>query len=164
MKGKLWSKDEELKLKHLLDAGNPYYVIASQLGKSQEAIRQKLIRLGLKQVEHKQSAIPCSTTSVHTPPPQLPTELPSVEEALKILAEALKLANKPDLNPVEIRRLQAVAKLAKTYKELLADYIDYRRIETKLIEMEEKYARLAQATQSTAPRSDTDAATQAPTQ
>ena len=117
--------------------------------------RKKLIRLGLKQVEHKQSALACSTTSEHTPPQPLPTELPSVEEALKILAQALKLANNPNLNPTEIKRLHAVAKLAKTYKELLADYIDYRSIEAKLIEMEEKYAQLAEKAKGDASKPDT---------
>lgn len=161
MRGKPWSKDEELKLKHLYDANNSYYIIAAQLGKTPEAIRQKLIRLGLKEVEHHSLA--CSTTQEHAQPEPLPPELPSIEEALKILATALKQAHNPDLNPTQTKRLYTVAKLAKTYKELLADYIDYRHIETKLIEMEEKYARLVQATQSTAPRSNTDAETQTAT-
>jgi Tfp pilus assembly protein PilO len=70
----------------------------------------------------------------------LPRELPSVEEALKMIAGALKAAIKPGLDRVEVQRLQTVASIAKTYQELLADYINYREIETKLIEMEEKYA------------------------
>jgi pyruvate formate-lyase activating enzyme-like uncharacterized protein len=73
---------------------------------------------------------------------QLPRELPSVEEALKMLAGALKTAVKPGLDRVEVQRLQAIATIAKTYKELLADYINYREIETKLKEMEELNARL----------------------
>jgi len=161
MKGRLWSKDEELKLKHLLDAGNPNYIIAAQLGKSTEAVRQKLMRLGLKQVEHKQTALACSSSTVSTCPQPLSSELPTVEEALKILAQALRLGSNPNLSSVEIKRLHAVVKLAKTYKELLADYIDYRRIETKLIRLEEKYARLAQQeTQSPAPGPNSDVGTQ----
>jgi hypothetical protein len=73
----------------------------------------------------------------------LPEELPSVEEALKILAGALKAASEAGLTRVEVQRLHLIANLARTYKELLADYIDYRGIEQKLIELEAKYARLA---------------------
>ena len=59
-----------------------------------------------------------------------------------MLAGALKTAVKPGLNKVEIQRLQAVATIAKTYKEILSDYINYREIEDKLKEMEEENARL----------------------
>ena len=61
-----------------------------------------------------------------------------------MLAGALKTAVKPGLDKVEVQRLQAVATIAKTYKEILADYINYREIETKLKEMEELNARLLQ--------------------
>jgi Tfp pilus assembly protein PilO len=72
----------------------------------------------------------------------LPRELPSVEEALRMLAGALKAAVKPGLDRVEVQRLQAVATISKTYKELLTDYINYREIEAKLKEMEELNAQL----------------------
>ena len=72
----------------------------------------------------------------------LPKQLPSVEETLKLLAGALKTAAKPGLNKIEVQRLQAIATIAKTYKELLADYINYRKIETNLKEMEEQNAKL----------------------
>jgi hypothetical protein len=35
-----------------------------------------------------------------------------------------------------------MATLARTYKELLSDYINYREIEAKLVDLEAKYARL----------------------
>ncbi|MDH5687611.1 MAG: hypothetical protein OEZ48_07095 [Candidatus Bathyarchaeota archaeon] len=50
------------------------------------------------------------------------------------------------MDKVEAQRLQVVATLARTYKDLLADYINYREIETRLVEMEEKYGRLASQT------------------
>ncbi len=74
---------------------------------------------------------------------KLPKELPTIEEALKILAGALRAAAEPELDRVEVQRLQVVATLARTYKDLLADYIDYRLIETKLVELEAKYAEIA---------------------
>jgi type III secretory pathway component EscV len=69
----------------------------------------------------------------------LPKELPSVEETLKKLAAALETACTPGLDRVEVQRLQVVATLSKTYKELLADYLNYREIEAKLNDMEAKY-------------------------
>jgi len=44
----------------------------------------------------------------------------------------------PGLDKVEAQRLQVVATLARTYKDLLADYINYYQIEAKLVEIEEK--------------------------
>ena len=72
----------------------------------------------------------------------LPDELPSVEETLKELAGALKAAKEPGLNKVEVQRLQAIATLARTYKEILADYINYREVEDKLNDMQAKYTEL----------------------
>ena len=74
----------------------------------------------------------------------LPAELPSVEETLKKLAGALEAASAPGLSKVEVQRLQVVATLARAYKEILADYINYREIEAKLNDMEAKYAALLQ--------------------
>jgi hypothetical protein len=64
-----------------------------------------------------------------------------VEDALKILAGALKAAE-PGLDKVEVQRLQVVATLARTYKDILADYLNYREVEKKLVELDAKYAKL----------------------
>jgi len=42
------------------------------------------------------------------------------------------------LDKVETQRLQVLAALAGTHKDLLADYINYYQIEAKLVEIEEK--------------------------
>jgi hypothetical protein len=52
------------------------------------------------------------------------------------LAGALEAAAAPGLSKTEVHRLQVIANLAKTYKEILADYLDYRGIEEKMKEME----------------------------
>ena len=101
-------------------------------------VRQKIRRLGLEVVEQSRSV--CSTTSKLS----LPKELPSIEEALKLLAGALKRASQAGLDKVEVQRLQVIATLARTYKEALADYINYREIERRLIDLEAKYARLCE--------------------
>lgn len=137
-KGRPWTTEQEARLKQLAESGTPLKVIAAKLSKSQGAVLIKAERLGLKVVK-KHSKV--TTTSV-----QLPKDLPSVEEALKILAGALNAASKPGLDRVEVQRLQVVATLARTYKNLLADYIGYRQIETKLVELESKYARIAEKT------------------
>jgi hypothetical protein len=79
-----------------------------------------------------------------------------VDEALRMLAGALKAAVKPGLDRVEVQRLQAIATISKTYKELLTDYINYREIETKLKEMAEQNAQLLkERSQNPAPKPDT---------
>jgi hypothetical protein len=137
-KGKPWTAEQEAELKHLVESGETLEVISTRLGKSQGAVREKAKRLGLKVVVGRRRQ-KTTTSEIRLPP-----ELPSVEEALKILAGALEAASKPGLDRVEVQRLQVVATLARTYKDLLADYIGYRQIEAKLVELEAKYARLTE--------------------
>src|SRR4030066_532598 len=131
-KGKRWTVQQEAELKTLVEANTQVDDIAEKFGKKPGAIFIKCQRLGLK-LQSKGYV----NTSV-----SIPRELPSVEEALQMLAGALKTAVKPGLDRVEVQRLQAVATIAKTYKEILADYVDYRQIEAKLKEMEELNAQL----------------------
>ncbi len=56
-----------------------------------------------------------------------------------MLAGALRAACKPGLDRVDVQRLQVVATLAKTYKEILADYVHYREVESELADLREKY-------------------------
>jgi hypothetical protein len=134
MKGKPWPAEKEQKLRELAAAGADVDKIAAFLGKSRDAILKKANRLGLEVIGAKGHA---TTTSI-----PLPKDLPSVEEALIILAGALKAACDSGLDRVEVQRLHVVATLARTYKDLLADYINYRAIEAKLIDLEAKYATL----------------------
>ena len=131
-KGKRWTVQEEAELKTLVEANTHVEAIAARFGKKSGAIFIKCQRLGLE-LQSKGYV----NTSV-----SLPRELLSVEEALRMLVGALKTSVKPGLDKVEVQRLQAVATIAKTYKEMLADYINYREIETKLKEQEELNARL----------------------
>jgi len=135
-KGKPWRKEEEVKLKRLISKGVTLEIIAAKLGKSEGAIRAKARKLGLEVV--KKVPRKFSTTSL-----KIPKELPSVEEALKILAGALKAAAGPGLDKVEVQRLQVVATLARTYKEILADYVNYREIEKELVKWRVRYEELA---------------------
>lgn len=136
VKGKPWPIDKEQKLRELVASGADVDKIAATLGKSRDAILKKAERLGLEVVGAKGYT---TTTSI-----PMPKDLPSVEEALRMLAGALKAACKLGLDKVEVQRLQVMATLARTYKELLADYINYRLIEAKLVDLEVKYAKLLQ--------------------
>jgi hypothetical protein len=129
-KGLPWTVEEEALLKSLVEAKTPLDVMAVKLGRQRGAVLLKCRRLGLSCGQATSSEI------------SLPAELPSVEEALKMLAGALKAACASGLSRVEVQRLQVVATLAKTYKEILSDYINYREIEAKLNDMEAKYAAL----------------------
>ena len=144
VKGKPWTIEDEKKLAELTNAKKPLNVIAETLGKTPEAVRKKIERLKLEVVD--QTLQRWTTTSKLV----LPKELPSVEEALKMLAAALKASCKPGLDKVEVQRLQVVATLARTYKELLADYINYRGIEAELAEMKEQCAAFAKKVQGAA--------------
>ena len=136
MPGKYWKPEEEQLLRELWESGvHDFKVLAEKINRPEGGIQEKLRRMRLLVVVQNPQS--------HTTRLELPKELPSVEESLKILAGALKTAAKSGLSKVEVQRLQVVATLARTYKDLLSDYIGYRAIEAKLVELEAKYARLA---------------------
>jgi hypothetical protein len=130
-RGKSWPVEDETELRKLVEANTPIEVIAQKLGKSTSAIMVKCNRLGLD--------VKAKNTSLSLP---LPDDLPSAEDALKILAGALQTARIPGINRVEVNRLNVVATLAKVYRECLADFLHTREIEAKLLEMNEKYDQL----------------------
>jgi hypothetical protein len=153
-RGLPWTAQEEAQLKKLVEAKTPLDVIASALGRQPTAVLVKSQRLGLQ--------ISGQITERELP---LPEELPSVEETLRKLAGALEAASEPGLSKTEVQRLQVVATLARAYKEILADYINYREIEAKLNDMEAKYAALLQnKSQNPAPQPVPSPMAQAPTE
>jgi hypothetical protein len=147
MKGKPWTIDEEKQLKELIEAKTPIDVIAVKLNRQPDAvmIKCKRLKLKLEVVVAKSYTTTTTTTSL-----VLPKELLSVEEALKILAGALKASCKSGLDKVEVQRLQVVATLARTYKDILADYMDYRGLEVEMLEWRAKYADLVKKTSNVA--------------
>jgi tryptophan 2,3-dioxygenase len=151
VKGKPWEADDEKKLRKLLEEGTvDFGILASQFkGKySPEGIRQKLIKLGLlkEQQQHRPKKSRCCSSKL-----ELPTELPTVEETLKILAAALRKGAEAGLDKAEVQQLQVVANLAKTYKDMFADYLDYRGLEERLVDLEAKYDELTKKTATNAP-------------
>ncbi len=143
-KGKRWTVEEETQLKALVEAKTPLGIITEKLERKPGAILVKCKRLGLTNYRN----------TANTPLP-LPKELPSIEETLNKLAAALEAASRLGIDRIEIQRLQVIATIAKIYKEILADYINYREIENKLNAMEEKCAQLLQQeTENAAPKPD----------
>jgi hypothetical protein len=152
-RGLPWTVEEEMQLKKLIEAKTPLDVIASTLGRQAPAILVKCQRLGLP--------ISGRVTAAALP---LPSDLPSVEETLRKLAGALEAASAPGLSGIELQRLQLIATLARTYKEILADYLNFREIEAKLTDMEAKYAQLLQTkSQSNAPQPTAESMAKTPT-
>ena len=135
MKGKPWSVEDEKKLKDWVTSGvSVEALVFSFDGQyTKDAIYKKMERLGLEVVDEEKKNI-STTTSL-----ELPEELPSVEETLLKLSAALKALEKPGLEKNEILRLRGIIAGAKVYKELLADYMNYRGLEAKLLELKKKY-------------------------
>jgi hypothetical protein len=110
----------------------------------------KIIRLGLKRGGDR------AATDSSSPPLssklELPKELTSVEYALKILAGALKMSTRAGLDKDEVQRLQVVATLARTYKEILVNYIDYLGIEVDLVELRRNELRSLRKKRKSLPR------------
>ena len=136
-KGKPWIVEQEKQLAEMLQAGKSIRVIAKVLGKTQNAIRQKMIKLELVE-EKKANCEFFSSTLV------LPKELPSVEAVLKTAAAAMKALETPGLSKAEVMRLRSLIQAASVYQVKLAEYLDYRGIEAKLVELDEKYEKLVQ--------------------
>ncbi len=96
MKGKPWTSDEEARLRQMLAANRSVCAIAKSLCKIRDCVRMKIARLGLEVVVQEQKNSPRTTTTNLTDL-QLPSELPSVEEQLKVLAAALETLRKAQL-------------------------------------------------------------------
>ena len=112
------------------------------MGKPEEAVRIKIRRLGLEVVDQRKK-VRWSTTTAEL---VLPKELFSVEEVLKELHAAVMGLKVPGLDKTEVIRLRGIIAGCKIYKEMLADYMDYRGIEAELIEWKAKYEVLSKTT------------------
>ncbi len=136
-KGKPWTVEEERRLSNLVEARASLDSMAKELNRSPDAVLKKCVRLGLRVVVAGRR-IQTTTSSL-----VIPKDLPSVEDALRMLAGGLRAACASGLDRVEVQRLQVLSNLARTYQEILANYLDYRGVEAELREMRNKYAELS---------------------
>lgn len=130
-----WTVEEERELIELYRQGLSVEALAAKYGRSEDAVRMKLKRLGVASADE--------TVQV-TGSLEVPAELPSLEEVLKIVAAALQKACQPGLSRTELQRLAVISGLYKSYADGLERYVNYSKIEKKLLEMEAKYAELAE--------------------
>ena len=115
MKGKPWSVEEEKKLRELVLAHRSLGVIVGSLGKTKESIRCKMARMGLVDDNQPKSERSLSTKLV------LSAELPSLDEALKKLAAAMKALETPDLSKTEVLRLRSIIQATGVYQVKVAE-------------------------------------------
>jgi hypothetical protein len=141
-KWKRWTKKDIHKLQQLAEEGKDWQVIAAELGRSVEAVQKKANRLGVNVVV--QTPPPPSSPTTTTTVKLESKELVSVQKALELLSAALQKASEEGLDNIEIQRLNTVATLARTYENLFARFMQYREIEKRVVELEAKYARLAE--------------------
>jgi hypothetical protein len=66
--------------------------------------------------------------------------LPSVEEKLKVMDAALVALERPGLRGVEISRLRNIIMGVKVYQQLFADFVNYRALESDVLELRKQLA------------------------
>ena len=138
-KGKPWTVEDERQLRQLVTEKKSMRSIAKFLGKSLTSVQMKTSRLDLEVVDESEKNTPSTTTFDKL---IMPIELPSIEQELKILVEALKRLETPNLDKTDVLRLRGIIQGVKVYQELIAQYVDYRGLEAEMLEWREKYADL----------------------
>ena len=131
-----WTRKEERKLLDLFKGGltNPKS-LAKELGRTPGAIQKKLERLGVVVVKKLQKSK--TTTSV-----PLSNDLLTHEQALLVLAGAIKKAGEPGLDKLEIMRLRILIDAAKTYDSVLEKFEKWVEIEERMMEMDKQIEEL----------------------
>ena len=66
-----------------------------------------------------------------------PDDLPSIEMSLLKLAAAMKALEDPKLTKTDVMRLRTLIQTSTVYQKRFAEYVGDRRIERKLVEMDE---------------------------
>lgn len=141
-KGKPWTVEEERKLRELFSKHVSVAEMAKALNKSREAVKQKIIHLELKEEE------PPKLRGSSSSRLKIPKELPSIETALKDLIAALDALKESDLGSAEVLRLRSIIQGVKIYKELFADYVNYRGHEIEMVKMMERLVALEKVSKS----------------
>lgn len=139
-KGVPWSKAEVDRLLNLRGEGKTVQEIAASMGKSEQSITKKLHRLGFK-VVHLQNSDETTTSLI------VPSELISIEEALKVTISAMEILKSPGLSKTEILRLKTLLAATSSYMTKVASYMNYLGVERELVKLREEYEELAKEQQ-----------------
>jgi len=137
---KKWRNEDIKQLRQLAKQGKGWDAIAAELGRSVEAVQQKARRLGVDVVV----TVPANDATTTSTELVMPKELISVEESLKKLVAAMNELENEKLSKTDVMRLRTLIQSCNLYQMRVAEYINYRRIEERLLEMEAKYERLAE--------------------
>lgn len=136
-KGKPWDINEERQLRQLVEEGKTVDAICKIMVKTRDAVAQKMFDLKLKCL--KEEKMVCGRTVFSSTSLTLPEDLPNIEEVLKVISAAVKALDSPGLDKTEVLRLDRIISGMKVYKDIFADYLDYRGIEERLSILEKKY-------------------------
>jgi hypothetical protein len=129
-----WTRVEEAKLIELWKKGiTNYDVLAKELGRTPGAIAKKVERLSLSPQQQ-------TTTTV-----AMSKDLLTHEQALKILAGALELLQKPGQDKLELQRLRILVDAVDTYDSVLEKFERWTEIESRLLGMDRKIQELQKA-------------------
>lgn len=107
------------------------------MGKTRQAVNNKIRNLGLKDDATVSTGTMASSSFSSEIP--LPEELPTEEEALKMLAGALKTSIQGGLSKQEILQLQVVGSVYKHNKKGLTDYINYCKMEIDIVKLRQRH-------------------------
>lgn len=139
-KGKPWSRQDEKRLREMVEAGASLQDLTKAFNRKKDAIRMKLSRLGLKVVVRRKPRKPRTTTSK-----LVPSGLLTHEKVLGVLAGAIKKAGEPGLDKFEIMRLKVLVDAAKTYDSVLEKFERWVEFEAQLLEMAKEIAEIKKA-------------------
>lgn len=126
-----WRAEEEQELLRLWREGTSVEALAEKYKRTPDAIKMKLKRLGVDIVAAKIEI---------TGPLEIPKELPSLKDVLRVVAGAIEKAKEPGLGKTELERLKVIADLYRAYADGLERYVRYTEIERKLEETKREIA------------------------
>lgn len=115
-KGKLWSYDQEKRLREMVSEGANIVNMATAFNCKPDVIRKKLDRLGLKVVVQKLQKTRTTTSTL------LPKDIIMHEQALRTLAGALEALTQWGLDELELQRLRILVDTVQTYDCVLEKF------------------------------------------
>jgi hypothetical protein len=126
-----WRVEEEQELIRLWREGTSVEALAEKYKRTPDAVKMKLKRLGVDIVAAKIEI---------TGNLDIPKELPSLKDVLRLLSGALNKAKEPGLGKTELERLKVIADLYRAYADGLERYVRYSKIEKDLEETKKEIA------------------------
>jgi hypothetical protein len=142
MRGKPWSIDEERHLRQLVEEGKGFSDISQVMGKSRVSVKNKLYNLGLSLKDNAHSQFPAAVSSVSSLSSKAPIINPApAVDAVSVNEVALELKATEPLPSVEEKlRVLDAALVALEYQQLFADFVNYRALESEVLELRKQLA------------------------